>query len=197
LAKVKAGMEKYGVVLTQHIVPDSYNIVPYTYTKVKNIKGGGKTEEIVNEFYCYGEIVFTWYCAENPEDKIECPYVFTGQQGDAAQAFGAAMTYANRYFLMKFFQIATPDDDPDAWRSKKQEAEVAEDIEIAKAIVEEIHAEVTDCLSAIKDDKQRAAKRESILAVVKKYEKSGNYMSIKKIDVAKKLYEDLQTEIGG
>lgn len=190
-------MEKYGVVLTQHIVPNSYQIVPYTYTKVKNAKGGGKTEEVINEFYCYGEIVFTWYCADKPEDKIECPYVFTGQQGDAAQAFGAAMTYANRYFLMKFFQIATPEDDPDVWKTKKQAAEVAEEEEIAKAIVDEIHEAVTEHLKSVTDEKKKVTERKRVLDIVMKYEKSGNYMSIKKVDTAKKLFDDLQKEIGG
>ena len=41
-----------------------------------------------------------------------------GQQADGSQALGSGLTYANRYFLLKYFNVATSEDDPDAIRSE-------------------------------------------------------------------------------
>lgn len=71
-----------------------------------------------------------------------------GQQGDASQAFGSGLTYANRYFMLKFFQIATPDDDPDNWRSKKEEAEQEAEMAIVRPIITKIDDHVKTYLNA-------------------------------------------------
>ncbi|MGY2126768.1 ERF family protein, partial [Nocardia gipuzkoensis] len=42
-----------------------------------------------------------------------------GQQDDVSKAHGTALTYTERYFLMKFFNIPTDEDDADA--KQKQE----------------------------------------------------------------------------
>ena len=49
---------------------------------------------------------------------MEVPF-FAGQQDDVSKAHGTALTYAERYFLMKFFNIPTDEDDADA--KQKQE----------------------------------------------------------------------------
>lgn len=40
--------------------------------------------------------------------------------------------------MLKFFQIATPDDDPDNWRSKKEEAEQEAEMAIVRPIITKI-----------------------------------------------------------
>ena len=50
---------------------------------------------------------------------MEVPFFAVGQQDDVSKAHGTALTYAERYFLMKFFNIPTDEDDADA--KQKQE----------------------------------------------------------------------------
>lgn len=111
LAKVIAGMDRYGVNLYSEIVPGTMTLTPYSYTKVKALKGGGTFEEIVNEFLVQGELLYTWVNVDNPEDTLSVHWSMIGQKSDASQAVGSGLTYCNRYFLLKFFQDATPKDD--------------------------------------------------------------------------------------
>lgn len=192
LARVKAGMDKEGVVLEVTIVPDSVRIEPYSYEKTK----GGKTE-IVNEFLVTGCMQFTWVDTDNPDSRIKSDWIFSGTQGDAAQALGSALTYANRYYLLKFLQIATPDDDPDAWKLRKKEAEEEEEQEAVRDMVDEIHSVVTKHLDSIKDDGQKQAVRARIVEIAKKYQSKGNYMKITDMAKAEALMGELVKEFGG
>ena len=45
-----------------------------------------------------------------------------GQQSDASQEFGSGLTYSSRYFLFKYFSIATSDADPDTLLKKQRAA---------------------------------------------------------------------------
>lgn len=189
LAKVKAGMDKEGVVLEVTILTDTVRIEPYSYTKAK----GGK-EETVNEFLVTGCMRFSWVNTENPEDRIVSDWIFTGTQGDAAQALGSALTYANRYYLLKFLQIATSDDDPDAWKLRKKQAEEEEERELVNDMLNEIHAMVTEHIDAITDEKKKKADRDRIVEIAKKYQPKGNYLKITDMEKAKSLMADIRKE---
>ena len=54
---------------------------------------------------------FTWIDVETGE-KDECLWGANGQN-DWDKGVGSAMTYAERYFLLKYFHIATDEDDID------------------------------------------------------------------------------------
>ncbi|WP_154836231.1 ERF family protein [Staphylococcus pasteuri] len=86
-------------------------LVPYTeheeVTETKNTKG--KTEHIVRL-----KLTYKWINADNPQEVLEVPFFAIGQQDDVSKAHGTALTYAERYFLMKFFNIPTDEDDADA-----------------------------------------------------------------------------------
>lgn len=72
----------------------------------KTSKGG---HEYFTEIWAH----FTWVNAEKPEEKVKCPWY--GQGLDSGEkGVGKAATYAEKYFLLKFFNIATDKDDPDA-----------------------------------------------------------------------------------
>ena len=60
------------------------------------------------------DVNYTWVDADSPADKFTIPWFAIGQQKDPSQSFGSALTYAERYFLLKFFVIPTDKDDPDA-----------------------------------------------------------------------------------
>lgn len=57
---------------------------------------------------------YVWVDADNPIDRIVVPWMAVGEQDeDIAKAFGTALTYTERYFLLKFFNLPTDVDDPD------------------------------------------------------------------------------------
>ena len=67
------------------------------------------------DFIVQARMTYTWVNADNPEEKIEVPWVCIGQQADdISKAMGTAMTYNERYFLLKFFGLPTDQDDADA-----------------------------------------------------------------------------------
>lgn len=114
LAKVTAGMDKYGISLIPQIKPGTAQVLPHQYIDKK----GKQAAEIIVS----ADMGFRWINNDNPEEYLDIPWLVVGQQADAAQAFGSGLTYTNRYFLLKYFQMATVEDDPDAWRAKKKQA---------------------------------------------------------------------------
>lgn len=203
LARVTAGMDKYHVLLYPGIVPNTAAITPYNYTKVKSAKNGDKIEESVNEVLVNADMTFTWVNLDNPSDQLIVPWVIVGQQSDASQAVGSGLSYLHRYFMLKFFQIATPDDDPDNWRSKKLEAAEAEERQIVNGLVEEIDGLVSGYLSAISDEDRLKDARSKLTTLVKKYVKddkgkpSGNYRLISAVKTATDLLEAVKKFVGG
>ena len=65
------------------------------------------------------KLTYVWINADKPEEQLEIPFYAVGQQDDVSKAHGTGLTYAERYFLMKFFNIPTDEDDADA--KEKQE----------------------------------------------------------------------------
>jgi len=69
------------------------------------------------------DMVFTWVNADDPDETIVCP--FYGQGTDSGEkGVGKALTYAEKYFMLKFFNIATDHDDPDAFQKKIESGDV-------------------------------------------------------------------------
>ncbi len=59
-------------------------------------------------------MVYTWVNIDKPEEKIVCNWRCEGVNTSAFdKAVGAAYTYSEKYFMLKFFNIATDDTDPD------------------------------------------------------------------------------------
>ena len=187
LAKITTFMDKYGISLYPSIVQGTMEHELYHYTKTKTDRTTKQTyEEHNNEVIVGADMVFTWVNNENPQEKIEIPWIIIGQQADASQAFGSGLTYSMRYFLLKFFNIATPDDDVDGWRSKQKAAEAAED----KAIAEQIIHELNTCVKSYLDNNPKES--DNVKAFVSKYAKNGNYFAITESVLATKLLADFK-----
>lgn len=145
-AKVTACMQKYGVMLHPSIAPNTLNVMPYTYQKMKTKKvknAQGKDEIVeytvtVNEVITHCEVVYTWVNTDKPEEKVECRWGYVGQMEDAGMSFSAGATIGNRYFLMKALQLATTEADPDTYRAKQKKAEQYEETEEIKELAAEI-----------------------------------------------------------
>ena len=102
-------MIELGIKLTPQFVPGTL------YSEVVNYqdaKGQSKTDVLVRS-----ELQFIWKNIESGETEI-VDWGLLGQQADGSQALGSGLTYANRYFLLKYFNVTTSNDDPDKIRSE-------------------------------------------------------------------------------
>lgn len=192
LVRIKGLMDKLGVSLIPGIVPGTTVVTPYTYAKIKYDKAGNRTEDPVSEILVKADTTWTWIDDASGE-HIEVPWTLVGQQTDASQAFGSGLSYSSRYFLLKYFNASTTEDDPDAWRSRQKEAEEAEQREIAQGIIEMIREKLGRITSALPDD------QEKIKTVIKRHvidkgKPSVNYLILKDPAIAKALFEDLNKE---
>ncbi|MBR4023519.1 MAG: ERF family protein [Ruminococcus sp.] len=168
LSKITGLMDKLGVSLVPNIVGGTTQVEPYSYTKTKSTRDGKIYEDKVNEILVHCDMEWHWVNNDKPEDRVIVPWAMVGQQSDASQAFGSGLSYASRYFMLKYFNVATSDDDPDNWRNEQKRAENSENREIATQIIEQVHELVVNYLEVKPDDKATVA------TVVKKYAKSKN-----------------------
>jgi hypothetical protein len=182
LAKVTVGMQKHGVVLIPSINQGSLKITPYTYQKWDK---KAEKEVTVNELIVSADMTFTWVNAENPEEKIEVSWAMAAQKDDVSQALGGALTYSNRYFMLKALQIATVDDDPDNYRSKQKEVAEYEKLEEIK----ELQANIIDTLKKKVDE---GCEKSKLFAYVESLIGSKNPNKIKDIEKLKNALEDIK-----
>lgn len=188
LANITAGMKKYGVSLIPLIVPGTAEVAQNIVTNTKFDKTGKIYDNTVTEMLIKAEMVFKWVNDENPEEFIEVPWFVTGSQSDPSQAFGSGLTYCTRYFLCNYFQIAQPDSDVDAYRSKQKSAEKSED----KAIAEEIIANFDAIIKRFLSDNQD--KVDDVKKFISKYVKNANYLAISEPILASKLLNDFKAK---
>ena len=184
-AKITGAMTKYHVTLIPTVVPGTSEVLPYKYDKVNK-----KTKELEpqNEILVKAEMLYRWVNNDDPNESIEVPWILVGQQADASQAFGSGLTYSMRYFILKYFDVATPDDDPDNWRSKQREAEAAEERAVAQELIAQFDADFRAWLASHPD------KREDAIAFFKGFEKNGNYKNISDPRLAAKMRSEFDAK---
>lgn len=186
LAKITVFMEKYNLSLIPGIVPGTTVVSPYTYKKTKVTNKGDIYEENVNEVLVSSDTTWTWVNNDNPAEQITVPWAMVGQQADASQSFGSGLTYSSRYFLLKYFNVATSNDDPDHFRSKQKAAEAEEEKLVTDTLIEEIDKVIKEYLGANPD------KKDGVKKLVTKYVKTGDYFAIKESALAAKLLDDIK-----
>lgn len=157
LAGIQGDMKKYSVSLIPNIIPGSVQFSPRDTSKLVAPKNGGTPyKQDIYEQVVQGTITYTWVNNENPEDRLEIPWYFIGQQSDASQAYGSALTYASRYFLLRFFNIATTND-PDALRAKQKKDEAKREQEVLNDILTNIRAVIDSAVAEDEKNKSRVA----------------------------------------
>ena len=109
LGFIKPLMNTYGVILKQEVEKVEKEIINY---KTKN---GEKTEILYSVWQ-----KFTWIDIDTGE-RDENNFFASGMN-DWEKGLGSALTYAERYFLLKYFHIATDEDDIDNSERVKEEA---------------------------------------------------------------------------
>jgi len=107
LNHVRAKMDELGLLLKQEITEIINHRQDYT---TRN----GNRSEILSKVL----MRFTWVDCESGETDVNL--FGANGQNDWDKGVGSALTYAERYFLLKFFHIPTDEDDIDNPDSKKQ-----------------------------------------------------------------------------
>lgn len=100
LNKVRALMVQAGVILIPNI-----RSAKYTSIVVKE----GQSATLLTELY----ITYTWVNVDNPTDRLILDFYGQGVDISGEKGVGKALTYSEKYFLLKFFNIPTDEVDPD------------------------------------------------------------------------------------
>jgi hypothetical protein len=119
LASLKAKMDELGLLLIPRVVSHKVSESTVNYYSLGPDKV--ETEHITKRTTTYFtelEMTMTWVNAEKPEEVIECPWYGQGVDIAGEKGVGKALTYAEKYFMLKFFNIPTDKDDPDSFQAK-------------------------------------------------------------------------------
>lgn len=193
-AKVTAGLQKYGIMLYNSIVPGTLKVTPISYEKYDTKL---KVNKPVNEVIVSADMTYIWVNADNSDERIETTWAFVGQMEDAAQAMGAGLTYANRYYLMKQLQLATTESDPDNYRSKQKEAEQYEEEEAAKEAATKLANKVKEVVDAgVALMMKTGVGKAEIMGIVAAYNNgNGNPSAIPTVEICEQVlaaFEDMK-----
>ncbi len=108
LANVKAKMDELGLLLIPRILKH-------------DVREHVKAEKGTITYFTELEIEYTWLNSEKPEEVIVCPFYGQGVDIAGEKGVGKALTYAEKYFMLKFFNIPTDKDDPDRFQDKHED----------------------------------------------------------------------------
>ena len=124
LEHIKPLMNKYGLILKQEVL--SIDNERQDYLVAVNTPNQKTKSEILTKVM----MRFTWIDTESGE-KDENLFGANGQN-DWEKGLGSALTYAERYFLLKYFHIATDEDDIDNPERKEEELKLQREQEEAQ-----------------------------------------------------------------
>ena len=117
LGVIRPAMDEQGVLLIPEVVDSSFTRMDYEIAGRKP----GEPSRPKTEIFVWLNMKFTWIDTETNE-KLECLWSSSGMN-NFDKGLGSALTYGERYFLLKFFHIATDYDDVDA-RQEQSEQQV-------------------------------------------------------------------------
>lgn len=118
LAAVRAKMDELQLLLIPSITDKTLHLSAIEQFNKDSDKPFKRTTTYFTEL----EMKMTWVNAENPEEKIEIPWYAQGVDIAGEKGVGKALTYGEKYFLLKQFNISTDKDDPDAFQKKSEES---------------------------------------------------------------------------
>lgn len=153
LDAVRPRMDELGLLLVQEVVDIRNERVDYSVgsdTKVRQ----------KSEMFTSASMLFTWIDAETGE-TLPVRFAANGCNG-WDKGLGSALTYGERYFLLKFFHIATDEDDVDA-RQGEDAAPVVKPAPQPRQDGEDLQL-----LGALQE-LRAATSRETLLAINKTY----------------------------
>lgn len=140
LNTIRPLMNQHGLLLVQEVLEVENTRIDYTTGKGDYIK---EKSEILTS----AAQRFTWYDTESGE-KLEALFHANGMN-DWEKGLGSALTYAERYFLLKFFHIPTPNDDPDARQAASEAPQSAPKVETEGNAVDTARDEVDGVINQL------------------------------------------------
>lgn len=124
--KIKTKMDEAGILLVPSL----------SDTTVDSIPDPTKSNPSATSFLFRSKMLYTFIDADSGE-KLEVPWYMTGKHiQDPAMAGGAGLTFFERYFLLKFFQIPTSKDDPEHFQAKTATAISEKQVKDIEALIE-------------------------------------------------------------
>jgi hypothetical protein len=124
LEHIKPLMNKHGLILKQEVL--TIDNERQDYLVAVNTPNQKTKSEILTKVM----MRFTWIDVQSGE-KDENLFGANGQN-DWEKGLGSALTYAERYFLLKYFHIATDEDDIDNPERKEEELKLQQEQEEAQ-----------------------------------------------------------------
>lgn len=115
LMSVKDKMNEVNLLLIPAITDKRVNQSSIEYYD----KDGRPTKRTIT-YFTELDMTMTWVNADNPEEKIVIPWYSQGVDIAGEKGVGKALTYAEKFFILKQFNIATDKDDPDSVQKDEQ-----------------------------------------------------------------------------
>lgn len=103
LGSLKKAMDEHGIMLIPNVKQE--RVLDHT------------TSKGAHWYFTVLDMDFTWVNADNPEERVVCGWTGQGLD-DGEKGVGKALTYAEKYFMLKFFNIPTDKDDPDSFQKE-------------------------------------------------------------------------------
>lgn len=186
LHRIRNKMIKNNLLLVPKTSEENYKQIDVTRF---NKKAG--REITTSEFIVEMKLTYVWINADKPEEQFEVTFYAVGQQDDVSKAHGTALTYAERYFLMKFFNIPTDEDDADAKQKQEKynkvssktvgvlKQEVFDFVDLMKSLGKDVTQQQAESTFGIQDytsmsEQQAVTTINNIQAMAKKYKENAN-----------------------
>lgn len=186
LHRIRNKMIEHNLLLVPKTSEENYKQINVTRF---NKKAG--REITTSEFIVEMKLTYVWINADKPEEQFEVTFYAVGQQDDVSKAHGTALTYAERYFLMKFFNIPTDEDDADAKQKQEKynkvssktvgvlKQEVFDFVDLMKSLGKNVTQQQAEQTFGIQDytsmsEQQAVTTINDIQAMAKKYKENTN-----------------------
>lgn len=109
LLAVREKMDELGVLLVPNITGHNLNLSAIEYRDKE-----GHITKRTTTYFTELDMSMIWVNVDNPSDVIICPWYGQGVDIAGEKGVGKATTYAEKYFMIRQFNIPTDQDDPDS-----------------------------------------------------------------------------------
>lgn len=177
LGHIKPIMNEVGLLLKQEVLSIVNTRQDY------KAKSGEKSE-----IHTCLSMRFTWVCTDSG-DKDENLFVANGQN-DWDKGVGSALTYGERYFIMKYFHLATDEDDIDNPERKPAEKaapkQASKDVSVPETNAPEpaTESQKSEIRQILSNEAITKAEREAMTKVIDQISKESAAGKIKKMKAA-------------